>query len=152
MSDRDEPTIHVYDSYFPPGVKDILGIGGSAFIGEVDDLTVFKYPQAPGKDIERLVAEKKMLEIITPHERIIGFKGATNTGIYLERAMNGTVAEYLLESGKPPPSLEQRLAWCRETAEAVAWIHAHRVLHCDIQPTNLLLDRDLYIELSDFQG
>ncbi|KAJ4307317.1 hypothetical protein N0V88_000700 [Collariella sp. IMI 366227] len=38
------------------------------------------------------------------------------------------------------------------TDEAVAWIHAHRVLHCDIQPTNLLLDKDLHVKLSDFQG
>ncbi|KAK3904169.1 kinase-like domain-containing protein [Staphylotrichum tortipilum] len=76
---------------------------------------------------------------------------STDEGLYLERAPNGTIAEYILKSGKPL-SLPQRLAWCRETASAVAWIHAHRVLHCDIQPTNLLLDKDLHVKLSDFQG
>ncbi|KAK3302308.1 kinase-like domain-containing protein [Chaetomium strumarium] len=66
--------------------------------------------------------------------------------------MNGTVAEYILESGNPLPSVKQRLCWCPEAAGAVAWIHTRRVLHCDIQPTNLLLDKDLHIKLADFQG
>lgn len=100
----------------------------------------------------RLEIERKLLEIIPPHERIIALKGFTDTGIYLERATHGTVAEYVLESGKPLPSVKQRLAWYREAAEGVAWIHAQRALHCDIPPTNLLLDGDLHIKLSDFQG
>ena len=66
--------------------------------------------------------------------------------------MNGTLAYYLLESGNPPPSTQQRLSWCRETAEAVAHVHSQRVLSCDIQPTNLLLDKGLHLKLSDFQG
>ena len=70
----------------------------------------------------RLDVERKLLETIGPHERIIGLKGFSDTGIYLERAINGTVARYILESGKRP------------------------------QPTNLLLDKDLHIKLSDFQG
>ncbi|KAL2169439.1 hypothetical protein VTG60DRAFT_6068 [Thermothelomyces hinnuleus] len=152
MSNGDAPAINVYDAYCPPGVKRVLAVGGSAFIGEVDDSTVFKYTLVPGGDMTRLEVERKLLQIIPPHERIIALKGFTDTGIYLERATNGTVAEYMLESGKPPPSVKQRLAWCREAAEGVAWIHAQRVLHCDIQPTNLLLDTDLHIKLSDFQG
>lgn len=145
-------TVHHYYRYYPPGVKQALASGTSAWIGEVDDSTVFKYPLAPGGDMTRLDVERKLLEIIGPHERIIGLKGFSDTGIYLERAVNGTVAQYILESGKPPPSLKQRLAWCREAAEAVAWVHFRRVLHCDIQPTNLLLDDGLHIKLSDFQG
>ncbi|KAL2127179.1 hypothetical protein VTI74DRAFT_11199 [Chaetomium olivicolor] len=97
-------------------------MGGSAFIGEVDDSTVFKYPLAPGRDMTRLEVERKLLEIILPHESIIAFKGFTDTGIYLERATNGTVAEYILESGNPLPLVKQRLA-------------------CD-----------LHVKLSDFQG
>ena len=66
--------------------------------------------------------------------------------------MNGNLADYILESGKPSPSIKQRLARFREIAKAVAWIHARRVLHSDIQPTNLLLNMELHIKLSDFQG
>ena len=32
------------------------------------------------------------------------------------------------------------------------WIHTRRVLHCDIQPTNLLLDKEFHIKLYEFQG
>ena len=151
MSD-DEITITVYQHYCSPGVKSVLASGSSSFIGEVDGLTVLKYPLAPGGDMTRLEAERNMLDVIGPHERIIGLKGFSDTGPYLERAVNGALADYILEAGDPPPSVKQRLAWCRETAEAVAFIHERGVLHCYIQPTNLFLDRDLHIKLSDFQG
>ena len=58
------------------------------------------------------------------------------TEIYLERAVNRTLADYLLQPENPPASAQQRLSWCREAAEAVAHIHSQRVLHCDIQPTS----------------
>ena len=142
----------VYKQYCPPRVKRVIASGSSAFIGEVDESTVMKYPLAPGGDTSRLEIEKKLFEIVGPHERIIRLKGFSDGGLYLERAVNGTLAHYLLESDNPPPSILQRISWCREAAEAVAWVHARGVLHCDIQPTNFLLDEELHIKLSDFQG
>ncbi|KAF1844396.1 kinase-like protein [Cucurbitaria berberidis CBS 394.84] len=150
MSNENSPDIHVYQHYCPPGVKRVLASGASAFIGEVDDSTVFKYPLAPGQDMVRLEIEGKLLSIIGPHERIIGLKGISEEGLYLERATNGTVAQRI-ESEETIP-MEQRLAWCREAAEAVAQVHVHNIVHCDIQPTNLLLDDHLHLKLSDFQG
>lgn len=93
MSNDKGPSVAIYQHYCPAGVKRVLASGGSAFIGEVDDSTVFKYPLAPGGDMTRLEAEKKLLEIIGPHERIIACKGFTDGGIYLERAINGNTAE-----------------------------------------------------------
>jgi serine/threonine protein kinase len=151
MSNDSDPTVIIYQQYCPLGVKRVLASGSSAFIGEIDDSTVLKYPLAPGGEMNRLEVERKLLEIIGRHERIIGLKGFSETGLYLERALNGTVADYILAPDRSP-SLKQRLTWCREATEAVAWIHARRVLHCDIQPTNLLLDTNLHIKLSDFQG
>ncbi|KAK3897954.1 kinase-like protein [Staphylotrichum tortipilum] len=131
-------------------VKRVLTSGGSAWIGEVDDSTVLKYPAAAGEDVERIEAEKNMLQAIPPYKHVIGFKGFTDEGIYLERAINGTVVKYILESGQPI-SLQQRLAWCRQTAEAVAWVHVSRA-GMAMLPSNLLLDKDLHVKLSDFQG
>jgi serine/threonine protein kinase len=111
-----------------------------------------KCPLAPGGDMSRLEIEKKLLEIVGPHERIIGLKSFSVDGLYLERAVNGTLAHYLLESDNESPLLQQRISWCREAAEAVAWIHSRGILHCDIQLTNLVLDDELHIKLSDFQG
>lgn len=124
----------------------------STWIGEVDESTILKYPLKPGGDMTRLEVERKLLEIVCPHERIIDLKGFSDSGIYLERARNGNLADYILDSSKPHPPVNQRLAWCREAAEAVAWIHSRRVLHCDLYPLNLLLDDNLHIKLADFQG
>jgi serine/threonine protein kinase len=44
------------------------------------------------------------------------------------------------------------LKWALHAAEAFAYIHTKRVIHCDIGPGNLLLDRDLNVRVSDFQG
>ena len=151
-SDKDD-TVNVYQHYCPPGVKHVLASGSSAFIGEVDDSTEgFTIRLAPGGDMTRLEVERKILGIVGPHKRIIALKSSSDTGLYLERAVNGTFGRLHPRIGKPTPSGKQRLVWCREAAEVVAFIHTRRVLHCDIQPTNLLLDADLHVKLSDFQG
>jgi serine/threonine protein kinase len=153
MSDVEADIVRYYYQWFPPGVKRVIASGGYAWIGEVDDDTVLKYPKKEGEDIVRLEAEHKLLEAICPHPRVIQMKRySVGKGLYLEYCPNGTVLQYLLESEKPPPSMLWRLAWCRETVEAVAHIHSKRVLHCDIQPNNLLLDASFHIKLADFQG
>ncbi|KAJ8131691.1 hypothetical protein O1611_g1936 [Lasiodiplodia mahajangana] len=148
----DNATFTYYYQYYPDDVKSVLNSGTSTWVGVVDESTVMKYPLAKDGETTRLDAEKKLLEIIGPHERIIGFKGSTKTGIYLERATNGTLANYLLKPPNAPPSTRQRLAWCREVTEGVAHIHSRSVLPCDLHPHNLLLDEQLHIKVSDFQG
>lgn len=65
-----------------------------------------------GGHMSRLEVERKLLSIVNLHTRIIQLKSFSDTGIYLERTVNGTLADYLLESGNPPPSTQQRLSWC----------------------------------------
>lgn len=140
-----------YHYYCPAGVQQVLATGTSAFIGVVDDLTVLKYPLELGGDMSRLDIEHQILLIVGQHPRIIAHKGFTDAGLYLERAANGTIFWYLAES-KQTATLAQRIAWCRELTEAVEHVHSRHVIHCDIQPTNILLDKDLDIKLADFQG
>ena len=66
--------------------------------------------------------------------------------------MNGTLYNYLAELSHPTINIQQKLLWCRELASAVAYVHSKRVIHCDIQPSNILLDADLHLKLADFQG
>ncbi|RJE17565.1 Protein tyrosine kinase [Aspergillus sclerotialis] len=156
MDDQIPDTITICQRYCPPGVKRILATGTNTYIGEVDDSTVLKYPLIPGRDIDRLEVERQLLELANPHERIIALKGVSSDtgGLYLERARNGNIGNYLhnTESERPRPSDSQRLAWCHEVAEAVVWIHSRRVLHCDLHPWNVLLDDELHVKLADFQG
>ena len=148
---NDEREILEYHQYCPPGVQRVLASGTSAWIGEVDEFTVLKYPLTPGGDRSRLELEYEILSKVDKHPRIIGLKHLSADGMYLERAINGTLHSFIL-SNHLTISLQQRLAWCREAAEAVAHVHSKRVIHCDIQPTNLLLDENLCLKLSDFQG
>ena len=136
--------------YIPPAVKRVITIGGSSWIGEVDDTTVLKYPHDRGVETDRFHTEYKILTVLGQNPRIIGLKGYTDDGLYLERAVNGDIHEYLTHN--LTISLQQRLTWCRQTAEAVAYAHSKRVIHCDIRPRNLLLDENLDLKLADFQG
>jgi len=140
-----------YYHYCPEGVQRVLASGSSAFIGEVDESTILKYPLEPGGDMARLKHEHKILILVGQHPRIIAQKGFTDAGLYPERAVNETVYKYLTESDYTP-TLEQRVAWCREVAEAADYIHSKSVIHCDIQPTDILVDENLHLKLADFQG
>lgn len=102
--------------------------------------------------MSRLEHEYTILNIVGPHPRIIAQKGFTDAGLYLERAANDTIYKYMAALEHPTPSLQQRIAWCREVAEAVEHVHSKSVIHCDIQPTNILVDENLQLKLADFQG
>ncbi|KAL2869024.1 uncharacterized protein BJX67DRAFT_371017 [Aspergillus lucknowensis] len=103
----------VYKQYYPPTVKQVTASGSSAFIGEVDESTIMKYPLAPGRDMSWLEIKRKLLEIIGPYKHVIRLKSFLDYRLYLERA---------------------------------------GILYYNIQPTNILLDEELYIKLLDFQG
>ncbi|OBT84775.1 hypothetical protein VE02_08109 [Pseudogymnoascus sp. 03VT05] len=130
----DEIEIVEYRQYCPPGVQRVIASGTSAWI-----------------DMSRFELECEILGKVGKHPRIIRLQRLSADGLYLERATNGTLHDFIL-SNHPTISLQQRLTWCREAAEAVAHVHSKRVIHCDIQLTNLLLDENLRLKLSDFQG
>ncbi|RDA90459.1 hypothetical protein CP533_3935 [Ophiocordyceps camponoti-saundersi (nom. inval.)] len=152
-SNPSEPFVTYVHDYFPPGVSRIIAWGINGFIGQVDNSTVLKYNLIEGDDdMSKIEHEHQLLNIVGPHARIIASKGLTEHGLYLELAENGNMLDYLVESKQPDPSLQQRLAWCREIAEAVEYVHSKRVIHCGINPLTVLIDKDYHIKLSDFQG
>ena len=137
--------------YFPEAVREFLAVGGNSFLGVVNETTVFKYPRIPGDKyaIASLDVEAQIFNAIGPHHRIIGFQGQKDDGLLIDYAPLGSLAQYL---AKNPTTIQQRLKWSYQAAEAVAVIHGKRVIHCDIKAENLLLDIGLDIKLCDFQG
>lgn len=135
--------------YYPPGVSEIIGCSGECFIGAIDDSTVLKYPSLPG-DHENIHIEAQLLQILGSYPRIISFKGLTEHGLILQRASNGSLSDYI--ASQSFISLDQRLLWCKQAAEAVSYIHTKHVIHCDINLRNFLLDENLDLLLADFQG
>ena len=137
--------------YKPEGVTEFVGLGTDSFIGAVDKTTVLKYPKTPGDKtaLAMLKIEAQILTTIGPHKRIIGYKGARKDGLLLERALCGSIAQFLKDY---LPTWQQRLTWARQATEAVAVIHRAGIIHCDINVNNLLLDHNLRVKLCDFQG
>ncbi|KAM5450710.1 Phosphorylase b kinase gamma catalytic chain, skeletal muscle/heart isoform [Microsporum audouinii] len=142
--------IVVIHGYYPPGVTEIIGRISGSFIGRVNESTVLKYPSIPG-DYERIKIEAKLLAILGDHPRIISSKGRNEHGLALQYARNGNLYEHIT-SKHATISLSQKLSWCKHAAEAVKYIHEKRVIHCDINLRNILLDDNFNIILADFQG
>ncbi|PPD76288.1 hypothetical protein GOBAR_DD26790 [Gossypium barbadense] len=57
------------------------------------------------------------------------------------------------ESGFSDLTLTQRVSICSDIAEGMAYLHHHspvRVIHCDLKPSNVLLNDDMTALVSDF--
>jgi serine/threonine protein kinase len=69
----------------------------------------------------------------------------------IEYMPNRSIADYLPRADPQAHPMEQSLRWAIQAAEAAAYIHTTRVIHCDISVGNLLLDKDFNMWLCDFQ-
>jgi serine/threonine protein kinase len=97
--------------------------------------------------------EARILDILQklgPHPSIIESEGLNEDGLVLKYYPNGDMKNYLIRY--PEVSLEIRLDWCQQLVAAVSFIHSKNVIHCNIDVSNILLDINLNIILSDFQG
>jgi serine/threonine protein kinase len=68
--------------------------------------------------------------------------------IVMEHLGGGSLDDVLRESGAQPP--ERVLAWLEEAAGALDAAHTRGVVHRDVKPGNLLLDRDGNVHVADF--
>lgn len=58
-----------------------------------------------------------------------------------------------LHSGSSDLNLIQRVNICSDIAEGMSYLHHHspvRVIHCDLKPSNILLDEDMVAHVGDF--
>jgi serine/threonine protein kinase len=60
----------------------------------------------------------------------------------------GTLSGYM--SKRDPLSLEEACWYLDQIAEALDYAHTEGYIHCDVKPSNILLDDDGYAMLSDF--
>ena len=67
---------------------------------------------------------------------------------YLE---NGNLKEHVLQNHQNI-TLQLRLRWSRQAAEALIVLHSFNVIHCDLSPRNFLLDSHLNVKIADFGG
>jgi serine/threonine protein kinase len=60
----------------------------------------------------------------------------------------GTLSEYVKKYG--PLTLREAQNCIEQIADALAYAHKKGVIHCDVKPANILLDKDGRVVLSDF--
>jgi predicted Ser/Thr protein kinase len=68
--------------------------------------------------------------------------------IVMEYLEGGSVHDRLREGGRVPR--DRALRWLEQAADALDRAHSHGVVHRDVKPANLLLDREGNVHVSDF--
>ncbi len=93
----------------------------------------------------RLVAKLRHPHIVAVH----GLGRTPSGGFFLVLDwIKGPDLQTLLT--ERPIELSESLRWVREAAEAVQHAHDRGIIHCDLKPSNLLLDTDGRVLLTDF--
>jgi len=100
---------------------------------------------------------KKEIEIMRElhHPNVVQFLGYSvenEFAIVMEYLPGGSLESYILEPHRTA-SFVQRLNWCSDMAQAVAYLHnrkPHFLIHRDVKPANFVLTRSLQCKLVDF--
>src|SRR5262249_54054660 len=106
-------------------------------------------PEAPGFDPERFGTETRMLARLR-HPGLIMLYDAGTTGgrpYLVMQHVSGPTLAARLRSGLPAEEEIRRLGIA--VAGALAYLHAHDVVHRDVKPGNLLLGDDGQVYLAD---
>ncbi len=107
-----------------------------------DDPSVFKRFEREARALKKLA-----------HPNIVPFYGLFKTSDFaflLEQYIDGpTLKQVLRQRGAPLP-VEEALIYLKALCAALGYAHAHGVVHCDVKPGNVMIDRGGSIYLTDF--
>ncbi|RSL83131.1 hypothetical protein CEP51_004679 [Fusarium floridanum] len=114
----------------------------------------FKQQGLADKVTRSFSVEPLILERLGRHPRIVKYHGLCERGILLGEATHGDLQTYIDDNPSITP--DQRLEWCRQAAEAIAYIHKCGIVHSDLRPKNFLVHEtrkgSLDLLLCDFGG
>eukprot|EP01119_Soliformovum_irregulare_P013795 TRINITY_DN3709_c0_g3_i5.p1 TRINITY_DN3709_c0_g3~~TRINITY_DN3709_c0_g3_i5.p1 ORF type:complete len:420 (+),score=153.66 TRINITY_DN3709_c0_g3_i5:92-1351(+) len=123
------------------------------YMGSEVAIKKLKVGNLSSQDIKDFAHEVRMMSRLR-HPNIIILLGACTKPEKLcmvtELMPRGSVADYL--NGTNSLTLLQKMMICKQTAQAVNWMHnlSPPVLHLDLKPANLLLDKHFNVKVADF--
>ncbi|MFN8611138.1 MAG: serine/threonine-protein kinase [Vulcanimicrobiota bacterium] len=102
----------------------------------------------PGQGLQQMAEIEHMVKV-GRHPSILEVRDARMEGqhIYLISPLcqGGSLADRMQQ----PFSDEQWLDWFTQAAEGLSLLHRCQIVHCDVKPANLLLDRHQHLLLAD---
>ena len=114
-------------------------------------------PAATEREVDSLVALDGHPNVVGVHDRRWA---SGHLWLEMDLCTGGSVAEWIAESRasrreltgqhNAADDLAKALQYSSQAVEALRFAHQHSVLHCDIKPSNLLIDRHSNVRLADF--
>jgi serine/threonine-protein kinase len=143
-------------------VEEFIDAGGMGKVYRVKDLRrnallamkVLNEELANDSSVLKLFKrEAKALEVLT-HPNIVRFYGIRQSGdlvFLLEDYIDGPSLKEILASQKGRPlSLPEAMVYLKALCSALGYAHNSGIVHCDVKPGNVMLDRGGKIYLTDF--
>ena len=136
----------------------LIGLGGFAevYLGEhiyLDTPAAIKvlHAQLDTEDVEQFRSEARTVaRLIHPHiVRVLDYGVAESTPfLVMDYAPHGTLRK--LYPKEAPLPLSTVVGYVTQLADALQYAHDQKVIHRDVKPENMLLDRHREVLLSDF--
>jgi serine/threonine protein kinase len=144
-------TVKVRGVKSPKGAKLLMmGATGATYIYPDKPQQVLKLPFRDEDCFKHFEIEKRIYRRLGTHPNIINCLQIDDDAIFLERAEHGCIRLYYNNGGTA--TLEERIKWSRDLANAVQYLHNKNVRQGDIGGRNILLDVNRNIRLCDFAG
>ncbi|OGF63588.1 MAG: hypothetical protein A2Y62_06605 [Candidatus Fischerbacteria bacterium RBG_13_37_8] len=137
-------------------IVDSLGSGGFASVYKAIDTwlgktVAIKIPHQQTDDIDKLLIEPRLLAKLE-HENIVKLYSAEKQDniffIVMEYVDGHSLEDILIEKGRL--LLEESIIIIKQVASGVDYAHLQNIIHRDLRPANVLIEKGKQIRIADF--